>query len=84
MRQAPLVLGHSGGLAGSNNFQVGMFYGIGSDFEKSAKKTDIEKSDGNNLMPSAKAPKVLTIMTIGTGSMIKFHGKHFYGKFPTV
>ena len=48
------------------------------------KKTDIEKTDGNNLMAKAMAPKSLTMMTISTSSMIKFHGKHFYGKFPTV
>ena len=61
-----------------------MFYDNGSDIKKFAKKTDIEKTDGNSLMASAIAPKGLTIMTISRGSMIKFHGKHFYGKFLTV
>ena len=35
-------------------------------------------------MAKAMAPKSLTMMTIGVSSMIKFHGKHFYGKIPTV
>ena len=35
-------------------------------------------------MAKAMAPKSLTMMTIGTCSMIKFHGKHFYGKIPAV
>ena len=41
-----------------------MFYGNGSDIEKSAKKTDIEKTDGNSLMAKAMAPKILTMMTL--------------------
>ena len=41
-----------------------MFYGNGSDIEKSAKKTEIEKTDGNSLMAKAMAPKRLTNMTL--------------------
>jgi len=39
-----------------------MFYGNGSDIEKSAKKTDIEKTDDNSLMAKAMAPKSLTLI----------------------
>ena len=42
-----------------------MFYGNGSDIKKSAKETDIEKNDDNTLSAKARAPKSLTIMTIG-------------------
>ena len=64
-----------------------MFYGSGSDSKKFAKKTDVEKTECNNLMVEAMTQKSLTRMrlsTIGTSSMIKFHDNKFYGKIPTV
>ena len=63
-----------------------MFYVRGSDIEKSAEKTDIEKTEGNSLVAEAKAQKSLTMKslpTIGTSSMIEFHCKNFSGKLPT-
>ena len=42
----------------SKNFQTGMFYGNGSDIENSAKKTDVEKTDGNSLMAKLWHQKV--------------------------
>ena len=46
------------------NIQTGMFCGNGSDIEMSAKKIDIEKTDGNSPMAKAMAPKSLTMMTL--------------------
>ena len=47
------------------NFLVENSYGNGSNIEKFAKKTDIKKSDGNNLMAKAKAVKILmTLITM--------------------
>jgi len=41
-----------------------MFYGNGSDIQKSAKKTNIEKTDSNSLMAKAMTPKSLTAITL--------------------
>ena len=67
-------------LSRNKNPQTEIFYGSGYDVKKSAKKTDIEKTDGNSLMAKAMTPKKFNKEdSIGTTSMIKFHGKHFYG-----
>ena len=48
----------------SKNIQPGRFYGNRSDIKKSAKKTEIQKTDGNSLMAKGMAPKSLTMMTL--------------------
>ena len=65
----------------SNNIQTGMSYGNRSDIKKSAKKyRHWEERRQQSDSKTYGTKKFNTYDSIGTGSMIMFHGNNFYGQ----
>ena len=52
-----------------------MFYSNGSDTKKSAKKIDIETTDGKSPMVKAVEPKNSTLMTLSAQVQLKLNDK---------